>query len=169
MPRPPSPEVLREIEEFRAFMRALFDALATVGEVNAEFAEGMKAAVTQSRGESPSRIRSGLRMALGDVLEMTRDLPAGAVRTLDAHLAGAGVVTLTAMRERIWALLPKIMARGRIRTRAEYDLVNERLIDTTESGFAKEEREKAATMIAAFEDAEVAKAQRRRKPRGNGG
>jgi hypothetical protein len=88
------------------------------------------------------RLRKGLRELTTVLLEVTIDFAGPRLAEFDAALGAAGAPTLSAMRERMWRVREKVMARGRIRSREEYDLINERLNDVSESGFHGGERER---------------------------
>jgi hypothetical protein len=78
----------------------------------------------------------GVRMAVGDLLEMTRDLTAEQVAKADATLAAEAAPTLSVVRTRFWRKVPKILARGKIRNEVEYYLVIERVNDTVAADVA---------------------------------
>ena len=103
-------------------------------------------------GRRPTGVRAGLRMALQDLLEMSRDLAPAQVAEADRRLEGAGCPTLSVMRHRVWQTIPKVLKRGRIRTEAEYYLLIERLNDVDDSGLSVEQRDRLGGMVAEYED-----------------
>lgn len=98
-----------------------------------------------------SRALPGLRMAVNDLLDSSRDFSRESVVAADQFLSGKGCATLSAMRERVWKTVPKILRRGRIRDDEEYYLTMERLNDTSDSGFAQADRVAANQLVAAYE------------------
>jgi hypothetical protein len=96
-------------------------------------------------------------MAVGDFLEMTRDLTPEQVSAADAALAAAGAPSLSTVRVRVWRKVPKILARGRIRNEVEYYLVKERLNDVGPDGFKGADLELADRLVSQFEE-RIAKA-----------
>jgi hypothetical protein len=90
-------------------------------------------------------------MAVADLLEMTRDLPASTVDQANVWLLAEGVASLSAMRERIWRQIPRILARGRIRNEVEYYLVADRMGDVGPDGLDEDERQLAAELVAEYE------------------
>ena len=65
----------------------------------------------------------GLRMAVGDMLEMTAPLSAREIAEIESLLAAAGAPSLAATRLRYSKRLNTILRRGRIRSDTEYHLV----------------------------------------------
>ena len=99
-----------------------------------------------------SKARAGLRMAIQDMLETSRVLTPAQVRDLDGRLSSAGLPTLTAMRERVWQTLAKVIARGRCRTEAEYYLVVERLSDMGDETLSDDDRQTLGRIVGDFEE-----------------
>ena len=100
---------------------------------------------------SPSRQRQGVKMAVADMLEMTRDLSGEALREMEAWLAAKRLESLSDIRARVWWRVPQILKRGYIRDDAEYYLLNERLNDTSPAGLDVADREQAGQIVAAYE------------------
>jgi hypothetical protein len=99
-----------------------------------------------------SKARAGLRMAIQDMLETSRVLTPAQVRELDGRLSSAGLPTLTAMRERVWRTLAKVISRGRCRTEAEYYLVVERLSDMDDETLSDDDRQTLGRIVGDFEE-----------------
>jgi hypothetical protein len=107
---------------------------------------GLAAGEARARG---GRDRIGLRLALQDLLEMSRDLTSDGVAAADRSLTQAGLPTLSAVRLRVWQTIPKVLRRGRIRTDAEYYLLVERLNDVSgeEDSLSVEDRVVLARLV----------------------
>jgi hypothetical protein len=99
----------------------------------------------------PAKARTGLKMALHDLLEMTRDFPQPVVDAVNAELRQRCLITLTDMRAREWRTIPKVLSRGRIKTDVEYYLLIERLNDVSTSGLTGEQRASLNGMVAEYE------------------
>ena len=106
----------------------------------------LRSRIAQLETHSFSEALRGIRMALNDSLEMTRDLPTEGIKQADEFLTRHGCPSLTAMRELVWQRVPKILKRGRIRNDEEYYLIIERLNDISESRASRvpTERRRAA-------------------------
>lgn len=85
-----------------------------------------------SEGLVTSQVMTGWKQAAADLLEMTRDLPPAAVAAADEFLVATGALSLSEMRRRVWRVIPKVLARGRIRTIDEYYVVKNVLDDDGE-------------------------------------
>jgi len=72
-------------------------------------------------------------------------------RTVDDRMAAAGLPTLTAMRERVWQTVSKVLKRGKCRTDAEYYLVIERINDVGDLTLSTEERERLEQILRQYE------------------
>jgi hypothetical protein len=70
--------------------------------------------------KTPARARSGLGMAIGDVLEFTSDWPASEVATCDLKLSQEGLPTLSEMKIRFSKLVQRVVRRGRIKSDDEF-------------------------------------------------
>ena len=114
-------------------------------------AQGLADGFSRPEKFSPSRQRQSVKMAVADMLEMTRDLSAEVLREAEAWLAGKRVPSLSQTRERIWQRVPKILKRGYIRDDAEYYLLSERLNDVGPTGLNGADREQAGQIVAAHE------------------
>jgi hypothetical protein len=110
--------------------------------------EGL-AAVEQ---QGASKRRAGVRMAIQDMLATSRALTPAQVRDLDAKLTAAGLPTLTAVRERVWQTLNRVITRGRCRTEAEYYYVVERLADMGDESLGEDDRRTLGLIVREFED-----------------
>ena len=85
-----------EYQQDRRFLLEFFEYLA-IGDAATHVKEGM--ASVERRGARAALAR--MRMALRDVMEMSRDFTPEQMREVDARMAAAGLPTLTVMRERI--------------------------------------------------------------------
>jgi len=81
---------------------------------------------------------------------MSRDLRAQQVRTVDERMAASSLPTLTAMRERVWQTVSKVLKRGKCRTDAEYYLVIERINDVSDLTLCTEERERLEQIVGQY-------------------
>ena len=113
-------------------------------------ARGLEEGMVEAERCGVRSARSGIRMALHDLLEMSRDLTAAQVREANNRMACAGLPTLTAMRERIWQTLSKVLKRRRCRTEAEYYFVVER-VNSVGDELSPEDRRRLESIIADFE------------------
>ena len=102
-------------------------------------------------GHSFSESLSGLRQAVGDVLEMTRDVKVQELREVDVYLTERGAVTLTDMRRQIWQLIPKILKCRKIRNDEEYYLLKERANSIDDSEMNDERRRLSDRLLYEYE------------------
>jgi hypothetical protein len=70
--------------------------------------------------KAPAKARSGLGMAIGDVVEMASDWSTSDVAACDDELSQAGLPTLSAMRVRFSKLLRRVVRRGHIKSEDEF-------------------------------------------------
>ena len=141
----------REYSELCAFVLAMAAYRDETVSAPYEMAATLRESLSRLASQSLSTRLSGMRMATRDMLEMTRDLSRAKTRAINRRLKKQSVVTLSDMRGRHWKLVPKILARRRIRNDEEYHLVIERLNDVSSSGFHRTDREKANTMVRGYE------------------
>jgi hypothetical protein len=111
-----------------------------------------------AQGVVPADVMTGWRQAAADILEMTRHLKLDEVSAADAFTIQSGAVSLTEMRARVWKVVPKVLARGRIRTIDEFYVVKNVLDD---SDVPEDERARLEALRFDFEQ----RAARRRPPR----
>lgn len=69
------------------------------------------------------RAFDGLKQAVNDCVEMTRNLKQEEINAIDSKFKAAGVLTLTTVRGRYSRELKKILRRGSIKSDDEYFLV----------------------------------------------
>jgi hypothetical protein len=112
-------------------------------------AKGLSESERQTRGVQVQ----GVRMAVADLLEMTRDWAPAEVAAVDGWLIARGLRSLSALREQVWKRVPKILARGRIRNDVEYRLMVERLNDLGPDSLGGQQRQTAAHLVAEYERA----------------
>jgi hypothetical protein len=142
-----------EYRELRAFALALAEYVDRRYPLpgGLSLAQGLADGLSGAEKLSSSRQLQSVRMAVADMLEMTRDLSAEGLRDVEAWLAAKRVASLAQTRERIWRRVPKILKRGYIRDDAEYYLLNERLNDVGPTGLNGADREQAGHIVAAYE------------------
>jgi hypothetical protein len=70
--------------------------------------------------KSPGRARQGLRMAIGDVVEITGGWSAAELEHCDSELSGKGLPTLTDVRACFSKAVRRVVRRGRIRSEEEF-------------------------------------------------
>src|SRR5688572_23315537 len=106
------------------------------------------ATIEQQRGRSLAL--TGLKQAIGDILEGAQDLAPGQIAQLDDALRQAGALTLTLLLARQSKVFKAILRRGHIRNDTEFYLISAALSDTSA---ARSEAEIAAlgSMVAANE------------------
>lgn len=175
MPRALTPEQLAEYVRMRDFALALSEVLDEMARATPTSRAGMvgpdgvhveyevpnddlqfRASLAQGLDDlerrSMTQARAGIRMAVQDLLEATRHVDPGFVQRVDARFAAAGLPTLSWMRREVWKTIPKVLARGRIRTEEEYYLLIERLNDVSDTdGLSAEERDLISRMVDDFE------------------
>ena len=120
----------------------------------AEIREAFHAGLTASRARSHSVALPGLRQAVGDLLEMTRDFTVDELAVADQYLRDRGAVTLSTMRHEVWGEIPHILKSGRIQSRAQYDLLRERLNQGDDYSWSASDRVRAGELVAAYEAAQ---------------
>jgi len=74
--------------------------------------ESLADGLAQAERRGRRTARTGLRLALQDLLQMSRDLTPAQVRQADTRLGAAGLATLSAMRRRVWQTIPKALKRA---------------------------------------------------------
>ena len=176
MPRRNAAEIEAEYQRFKRFAlafadlldaRALADATPSwIGELGADgkivysqfrgppsqLAPSLRESIAHLEHTRPRGWRSGLRQAIQDLLEMSRDFKHHEVLAADAALAEKGFPTLSILRSEIWGTIPKLLSRGRIRTESEYYLLVDRLNDMADEQLTPQDRERLAGMITEFEE-----------------
>jgi hypothetical protein len=70
--------------------------------------------------KTPAKARSGLGMAIGDVVEFTSDWPASDVEACNRELSEMGLPTLTEVQTRFSKLVQRVIRRGRIKSDEEF-------------------------------------------------
>jgi len=68
----------------------------------------------------PAKARSGLGMAIGDVVEFTSNWPASDVTACDRELSQLSLPTLSEVRARFSKLVQRIVRRGQIKSDEEF-------------------------------------------------
>jgi hypothetical protein len=162
MARKPSRERLAEFETYLGFFRAMWafqeklnpelrahSALPN-GTSYGDFAAAQAQEALRSGAIPLSALLSGMKQGVADQLEMTRDLPQRVVKLADEFLVAAGAVSLTEMRRRVWRVIPKVLARGRIRNIDEFYVVKNVLDDDGED-LSAGDRTKLAKIRSEFE------------------
>ena len=168
MPKRATPERIEEFKTLLSFVRALRRFLETLHPGmwkdtlpdGTSYFDRMTAIAERGLAEGvvPSNVMTGWRQAAADMLEMTRDLEPHAVKAADAFLVKADALSLTEMRVRIWNIVPKVLARGRIRNIDEFYVVKNVLDDGDPS---EDERARLDKLRFEFEK----RGTRRRTPR----
>jgi hypothetical protein len=118
-----------EYRAHKAFLLLMVKRYFDVGTVAAASLPGNKLEALE--GKSMRAAKSGLRSAIADLIAMSQQVRGAELDHLDAWLKGQGAPTLTRMRITHSSKLNRILARGTIKGRAEYDLVNEWLVVTS--------------------------------------
>ena len=70
--------------------------------------------------KTPAKARSGLGMAIGDVVEFTSDWPASDVTACNHELSQSGLPTLSEVRARFSKLVQRVVRRGHIKSDDEF-------------------------------------------------
>ncbi|MDR7132842.1 hypothetical protein J2X06_000026 [Lysobacter niastensis] len=146
-----SEEKLREYGELKRF----FEVWETQLFPNQFFAPdhphhpiNVLAAIEQRAGRS--RALTGLKQAIGDILEGVQDLAPGQIAQLDDALRQAGALTLTLLLARQSKVFKAILRRGQIRNDTEFYLISAALSDTS-SVRSETEIATLGSMVAAYE------------------
>ncbi len=148
MARQPSKARVAEYDRLSHFCALFFEYLKTK---NTEFSSFGPLSDFWRAGHPFSESLSGVRQAVGDFLEMTRDFTPQELKEADAYLTERGAVTLTDMRRQIWQLIPKILKRGKIRNDEEYYLLKERAISLDDPEMSDETRKLADRLLYEYE------------------
>lgn len=93
---------------------------------------------------------SGLRQAAGDMVEWCQDLSPTSVSRLDAILATANGPTLSQMRNRQFRQLQGVLAQDKLKSAAQYQLLESALADTADSKLSESDRTRANRLLAAY-------------------
>ncbi|MGN6376400.1 MAG: hypothetical protein ACTHMG_12725, partial [Sphingomonas sp.] len=70
--------------------------------------------------QAPSKARSGLRIAIGDIVEFTNDWPPSEVGSCDDELSQLGLPTLSEVRASFSRLVQRVIRRGHIKSEDEF-------------------------------------------------
>jgi hypothetical protein len=93
---------------------------------------------------------SGLRQAARDIVEWCQDLTSESVSMLDSKLAAAQLPTLSQMRSREYQRLQALLSQDRLRTAAEYELLENVLSDTAGTLLSEADRLRASQLLANY-------------------
>lgn len=77
-------------------------------------------ALDRVASKSPAKARSGLSMAIGDVVEFTSGWPPTDVVRCNSELSENGLPTLTEVRARFSKVVQRVIRRGRIKSDEEF-------------------------------------------------
>jgi len=128
-----------------------FIVLREVPTPQVKLAKAFEEGVARAERSGFRSARAALRLGLQDVLEMSRVLTPQQVRTVHDRMATSSLPTLTAMRERVWQTVSKVLKRGTCRMDAEYYLVIERINDVSDLTISTEERERLEQIVGQHE------------------
>ena len=103
--------------------------------------------LSESEKSAPASARRGLKMAIGDTIEMCSDMPLPDVMLIDEGCRLNGLPTLSEVRSRFSRNLKSIVRRGAIRNETEYYLVR----NAIELASDDDERAKLQTLLTQFE------------------
>jgi hypothetical protein len=157
MPRRSAQQVQAEYERYKRFALAFAELLDERRETSGEglpfnMAPMLRESIERLEALRPSGWRAGMRQAVQDLLEMSRGFSADEIHMTDAALSARGAPALTELRHEIWRTIPKLLARGRIRSETEYYLRIEFLNDVSDDQLDATGRQRLAGMIAEFEE-----------------
>lgn len=99
MPHRSAAEIESECNRLLSFAVDFLNQLPNYRSSSPEYYQRKAKILLDYQAPSPSIKLRGLRMAVGDLLEMTDDLGEQAVLEIDASLASCGRTTLSAMRK----------------------------------------------------------------------
>jgi hypothetical protein len=114
--------------------------------------EGMTAMAERmlAEGAVPSQVQTGWKQAVADMLEMTRDWRPEVIAAADKFLVDNRALSLTTMRRRIWRVIPRVLARGRIRNIDEFYVVKNVISDDGDD-LSRDDRARLRDMCFDFE------------------
>ena len=148
MSRQPSPARIVQYDRLHHFCSALLEYLKSK---DTQFSTWGPPRDFWRAGHPFSDSFSGLKQAVGDLLEMTRDIILQETQEADAYLSERRAPTLTQMRREIWQLIPKILRRGKVRNDEEYYLLKERAISLDDPDMDDETRKVADRLLFEYE------------------
>jgi len=148
MPKQPNPLRIAEYDRLRRFC---YDLLVYLKSKHPQFSSWGTPCDFWRADHPFSDSFSGLKQAVGDLLEMTRDMTFQDKQEADAYLTERGAPTLTQMRREIWQLIPKILKRGKVRNDEEYYLLKERAISLDDPDMDDETRKVADQLLFEYE------------------
>ena len=93
---------------------------------------------------------AGLRDAARDMVEWCQDLGPVSVARIDQHLRAAGLPTLTAMRDRGYRHVLRILSRGRVASEEEYRLLSAFTSDHGGSELGRDDFARAEELLGAY-------------------
>jgi len=123
-----------EYDKLKASFKALYPLLAPDVPVPPE--DHPFAVIERMEASSPARARTGLKMALHDMIEMTNGFSPDDVRKIDHILGAAGVLTLTELRLGYSRAVARVLKRGSINRSTEYYMLK----GIYDSGIANDEQ-----------------------------
>jgi hypothetical protein len=155
MPRRTSPARLAEFKVHLDFVPTLHKFLKRLHPDLAEgmaYLDGMVAMGQRMHAEGviPSEMMTGWKEATAGLLEMTRDFHQEVVDAADKFLASEKASSLTEMRGRVWRVVPKVLARGRIRNMDEFYVIRN-VLDDDGDDLSDDERARLEEMRGEFE------------------
>jgi hypothetical protein len=154
VPKQPSPERVADYERLFAALLALMESLIALGHLPPDSLERTRESALRIRQLGFSHAYQGLRQAIGDMLDMTRELPPSEVAQVEVVLQRRGTTSLSALRREFWQIATKVLKRGSIRTEEEYYRLVERLNDVDDPDLQGELREQASRIIGEYETRE---------------
>lgn len=94
---------------------------------------------------------SGVRQAIGDMVEISQFLEGSQSQALNSRLQSRGFPTLTALAAQCGALLRQVQARGRIVSDEEFYLVSAAIADTANDTLTSSAKARLEAIAAAYE------------------
>jgi len=146
-----SPEREREYNELLSYVAFFATVVWKIDPAAAMHPRLAIEEIVRQYGKSKALI--GLRQAVNDTVEETRDWNQQARTMLDEGLTAAGLVTLSEISRRYSSSYKRILKRGKIKNETEYYLINAILVDQG-SACTEEERIRLQELIDAFESEE---------------
>jgi hypothetical protein len=118
-----------------------------------EFLEEKGTAVAKSLRQVVENVSSqrSLSMIVSDLIDWSSDLKGSELEILDQKLRQRGCPALSVMRSKENRRFLEILARGKVRSEAELQLVTARLADVGPMGPSQREREKGNELLRAYE------------------
>ena len=148
MPRPLSVEREKEFVEILRFLEFFDSSVRGKSQAEVETLESRVSEIAQQLGKSKALV--GLRQAVGDCIERTRDRPIAWVVAFDGECRNRGLRTLSSFRVQYWSRYKSVIRNGQLKSLNDYYLVSSLLNDLSIQ-LPESERHALSKIISAYE------------------